>query len=313
VASRSSGRFSYDPGEYIRDPNTAIPLLAEYLSEGCLALAIGAGASAGLGLPDWHTLVRRCVEAANKQTGSKIDIPAGTDPRSLGRAMDRVETAVAGKPEMGRSADYRKLVHTCLYHGVTYNDDSLLTRPLLIALGALLMHSRRGSIREVFNFNFDDVLDWYLALHGLDVQVVTRAMELLREADLTVFHPHGLLPFDGSTWAESDFLILSQYSYDEKLGDHVDPWLNLFRTAMTNRVVLFVGLSGDDETFFPTLVAVKKLVATARFTGFWLLGPKDSQERVTDLSDRNIVPLRLEKYEDYPEFLLQICRQALIN
>src|ERR1035437_7294833 len=55
---------------------------------------------------------------------------------------------------------------------------SILRNDLLIALGALLMGSKRGSVTEVLNVNCDDVLNWYLALHGFDTQVVTRLPSL---------------------------------------------------------------------------------------------------------------------------------------
>ena len=311
VTDSEAAGFMYDVDEYVRNPEAALPALAGFLNAGSLVLGIGAGASKGMGLPDWATLVKRCANETNRRAGTSLALPAGTDTRTLGRTMNRVETAIARKLDMGRSTDYRALVRDCLYQGVTYDNDSMLRQGLLIAFGALLVRSRRGSVREVFNFNFDDVLDWYLALHGLDTQIVTRVPTLLREADITIYHPHGFLPLDAAKRGESDFLVLSQHSYDDKLGDRVDRWLDLFTTTMTRRIMLFVGLSGDDQTFYPSLVAAHKLIGRERYTGFWLLGPDDTQDRIDDLKDRNVVPLRLASYDQYPDYLLEICRQAL--
>jgi hypothetical protein len=296
---------------YIEAPEKAIELLAFYLKEGSLALAIGAGASAGLGLPNWKKLVTRCIKQANSKHGLTISdtIPDNASNKYICKIIDSVEKGVGGKLDMGRSKSYRDMIKTCLYEGISY-EESIIQQKLLIALGALLMGSKRGNIRHVINFNFDDVLEWYLRLHGFDTQIVTNLPNLLKEPDVTIYHPHGFLPKRINKNIESDFLIFSQHSYDTKMGKSKELWLNHFETLMAHRVILFVGLSGDDQTFGPKLAEVQSQLESTRFTGFWLFGPDMKAEDMEYFIDRNIVPLKFNSFEDIPRYLLKICQKA---
>ena len=237
-------------------------------------------------------------------------VPSDADNKTVCEFMDQVEKAVGGSLQMGKSDAYRRLVSSCLYDGVKY-DRSILGKELLIALGAMLMGSRRGSVKEVFNFNFDDVLDWYLALHGFDSQIISSLPTLRREPDVTIYHPHGYLPLQVDTHQPSDFLVFSQHSYDEKLGDRQEPWLSLFGKTLQDRVFLFVGLSGADQTFGPTLADVQKKLNKQRYTAFWLFGPDVQDSQMKNLANRNVVPLRFPSFDDIPEFILQVCKEAL--
>lgn len=308
-----SSRPSLDIRAYVQRPHLAIPLLAELLSAGNLALAIGAGASRGLGLPGWRELVDRCLRETDRLKGTRLanSLPGDADNKRICESIDEVEKAIGGKLDMGRSPAFRSLVSSCLYPDSHY-DKSILKQELLIAVGALLMGSRRGSVREVFNFNFDDVLDWYLSLHGYDTQIITSLPTLRRETDVTIYHPHGYIPLDMKHHPGSDFLILSQHAYEEKLGDRLDPWLMLFEQAMVERVFLFVGLSGDDQTFGQTITNVQKKVEKQRVSAYWVFGPGVDESRMRYLENRNIVPLRLGAFEEIPEFILNICQQALV-
>lgn len=302
----------YGPSDYRNDPYLAIPDLAKYLRSGSLSLSLGSGISEGLGLPLWPELVERCLKKTNilKSTALTETLPAGASNKDLCNLIDGVESAF-GEPDLGHNQDYRTLVHDCLFDGVAEYGLEILRKDLLIALGALLMGSNRGSIKEVFNFNFDDVLNWYLRLHGFDTKIITVLPTLHRAADVTLYHPNGYLPKVMKLTESSDFLIFSQHSYDDRLeAGYWDAWTYLFRTALMHRVMLFVGLSGEDQTFGPSLVGIKKKVKD-RPTGFWMFGPGAEEGTITNLSLRNIMPLCFDSYDDYPKFLLAICQEAL--
>src|SRR5690348_9470103 len=118
----------------------------------------------------------------------------------------------------------------------------MLKEDLLISLGACLMGSRRGSITEVLNFNFDNVLDWYLKLHGYTTQIVSEIPSLRTDVDVTIYHPHGYLPKDVPRGEFSKFLVFSQDSYDARVARfETDPWIAHFRHTLRNREILFVG------------------------------------------------------------------------
>lgn len=291
------------PNALLSNPEAAAVALARYLSEGSLALLLGAGVSKGVGLPNWYELVKKCLvdvglkaEAGALRKNCSIEI--------LLNAIDKVErTAGSGKA-------YREIVKKNLYDSIDEFSDTIITEKLLIALGALLMGSKRGRVGSVINFNFDDALEWYLRLHGFQVQVISKLPVLARDVDVTVYHPHGFLPKMMPESYSSDFLVFSQYSYDEKLGASRDLWMELTKHTLRERVGLFVGLSGKDPTFDPMLVDVQKSISSnsARPTGFILFGPEDVD--AAHFEQRNVVPVRFSSFKDIPTFLLRVCQLA---
>lgn len=280
------------------DRATASDTLADNLSNGTLALFVGAGASRCMGLPLWWELVKRCVDKIGPPDPT---INEGTSNEKLRSLMEAVEKKAAD-PER-----YMDLVHECLYDGVTYDQD-VIVQKLLIAFGALLMPSRRGHIKEVVSFNYDDVLEWYLRVHGFKSQVICKLPQLCGDSDVTVYHPHGYLPKMAGKNERSDSIVLSQYSYDERMSDQ-EPWKNQILNILLSRFGLFVGLSGDDPTFGPFLMNVKKQIRDDRPTGFWLLTNKDSKKPDHFIS-RNVVPIYFENPEEFAPFLLDICQKA---
>jgi len=298
--------MTIDPDLCRKDPDLTIPFLASHLRAGTLGLALGAGASKYLNLPNWYELVNRCSTKA----GLVADMTEDTSNADLCGRIELIEKHFsAGKLGKGESADYRKAVADALYDGVSF--DRVLHSDLLIAIGALVMGSRRGSVREVVNFNFDDVLEWYLCLHGFDINIVKELPALRTGADVAIYHPHGFLPFHGDWFTGSDFLIFSQLSYDDKMGDIKEPWTELTKVFLKSKVVLFVGLSGNDPTFGPIFRDVQKDLEAARHTGLWLFGPGAENENMDRLQERNLVPLEFDQYERWPEFILKICQAAV--
>jgi len=150
-------------------------------------------------------------------------------------------------------------------------------------------------------------------VHGFDAQVVWRQPDLYRDVDVTVFHPHGFLPRDEERADRSDFLILSQDSYDERMGEQMDPWKSLISSVLLSKIGLFVGLSGSDPTFGPFLKDVMTRITrpgtAARPTGFWLL--HESERDIADrLRRRNVVPVLFGDLDQIPSFLLGVCQLA---
>jgi hypothetical protein len=299
--------MTIDPDLCRKDPDLAVPFLAYHLRAGTLGLAIGAGASKYLKLPIWFELVNEC----SKDAGLKADLSSDTHNDDICARMELIEKHFGGgKCGKGESETYREAVRQALYKGVKF--EAILHSDLLIAIGALLMGSKRGSVQEVLNFNFDDVLEWYLYLHGYELNIVKELPALRTGADVTIYHPHGFLPFHRDWFSSSEFLVFSQFSYDEKMGDIKEPWTELTKVFLKSKVVIFIGLSGDDQTFGPIFTDVYYALGTSRRTGLWLFGPDADGEKLDRLQDRNIVPLEFNDFEKWPGFLLRICQAAAI-
>lgn len=301
------------PLECYTDEALAIDYLARCLFEGTLALVIGAGASKYMGLPSWPELVGRCIAYANVPSEDKIsDEIDGTE---LMKLMDPVENKLS--PE-----EYITAVHKSLYEDVKYEND-IIKKDLLISFGALIMGSKRGSVSQIITFNFDDVLEWYLKLHGYYSQVIYKLPMLTKASDVTIYHINGYLPRDLRN--HSDFIILSKLKSDERMGARHDAWKSLLEELLLSKVVMFIGLSGKDPIFDPILASVARQISNGRPTGFWVFGldpdrqSKDVGEKAKEetrkkekdhLMLRNVVPLYLANKDEIPKFILKICQKA---
>ncbi|MFZ2526225.1 MAG: hypothetical protein WAX14_01030, partial [Rhodococcus sp. (in: high G+C Gram-positive bacteria)] len=186
--------------------------LAGYLRKGELALLLGAGVSRGLELPNWQRLVEVCEEECSISPDASLDL------------MKRMDVVRRSRKEFG---DFHAVVHAALYRDLGGGDaypDTMLQNRMLIALGALVMSSVRGSVTDVLTLNFDDVLDWYLHLHGFKTQVVTDLPTLVSASvDVRLLHLHGFLPLS-PRFDESDWLVLTYDDLTKRLSPGGGPW-----------------------------------------------------------------------------------------
>lgn len=285
---------------YEQDRSKAVEHMAQCLHDGTLALLIGAGASAGLGLPTWKELVEDCAKACS--------IPYDANDLSTNAGIVSLTSRIERECKDART--FIEKVHATLYRNSRSAQRDFLRQELLLALGSMVMKSRRGSIRDVITFNFDDVLERYMRIHGFSVQVVYNIPTLIRDDDVTVYHPHGFVPLERGVSQSSDFLIFSKNSFDERLGDALNGWTQLTIDTLTRKVGLFVGLSVEGPNFGPAMQQVKNRIKDTRPTGFWFV--RDSEaERIEQLRDWRAVPIVVKEYQEIPEILFAICQSAL--
>jgi SIR2-like domain len=281
-------------------------LVAEHLFNGSLALVLGAGASAGMGLPAWPELVRRCLDDAGIPYDPS-DFTGSPSGERLGLYIDEVE-------EKFPPHEYHARVSKALYAGVTLGTE-ICQAPLLIALGALLMGSRRGSIRDVVTFNFDIVLEYYLKLHGYTIQTYDSIPQLRTAADVRIAHINGALSHPAYPLPTPKRLVFSARSMHERAGVPFEPWEELFRELLRSHLVLFIGLSGSDPLLFPLLTAVDTQIRAERPTGVWLFGKDidsdpDSLYKTSNFISRNVIPVCEPSYDAIPNSLLEVCQIA---
>ena len=259
--------------DYLTKRDRAVDFLANSLREGTLVLFLGAGVSSGAGLPTWPALVK----SMRTEVGLHND-GVTSDADSLERAAQEIERKFYHKDDRG----FAELVQKCLYQGISL-DDSVVADRLLTALGALLMGSRRGSVRRIVTFNYDSVLESYISLNGLVPKVVLQPPVDEGAEDVRIYHPHGFLPHPELKIKGSDFVMLSSSSINLRIGAPYDPWIELLRHTLATGVGLFVGLSLHsfrDRALAPLLTTVGKGLKVRRPTGFWILkedGDNDSQ------------------------------------
>ncbi len=278
--------------------------LAGQLRSGSLAVFLGAGVSVGYDLPGWAELVDRCFRSAG------IPKPADDSLDAEELAEELLMRGCGGQDEA--LAD---LVRSALFEGVDLSFDALRKNGLLASLGALTMPSMRGSVPSVVSFNFDDLLETYLRYYGASVESVGELPCWQRSADVTVLHPHGLLPADPAA-SPSKGIVFAQLHYDRVVGSSASAWRARLLDIMCSSTCLFLGLSGSDKNLTSLLAAANKAHASAeRKDAFWgvRISDSDSDPRRGLFEKRGVFQVTLRSYDDLPQWLFSICQEAALG
>jgi len=297
------------PVDLARDPAACRAAIIEALGEGNLSLFLGAGVSLSSGrFLGWSSLVKACCE----NVGVSFDDTQAEDNEYLLLAGDRFK-----KKCLHEGGDFRERIEDCLYQNRQSYDKTFMKLDLLIAIGALVMNSVRGRANCVVNYNYDDVLEWYLMYHGFLVSIVAQYPELLGKHDIAIYHPHGFLPLMAAFRrhrSAPEQVVISKDDYQEAISES-SPWNDFQKGQFGSTVALFVGMSGDDEHIQVLFRhAYKKLVKYKRVIGFMLLEdtPK-SHKREEENRDRGIIHVYYPNHDALPDYLLEICRDAVVR
>jgi hypothetical protein len=204
------------------------------------------------------------------------------------------------------------LAKTALYEKCDFGEERL-RNPLLVALGALMNGSRRGSVRRIVTLNFDCILEWYALTYGLVPRIITDPPDLEGAEDVRIYHLHGFLGHPSVNLPDGGKLILSRRSVNKRLGDRNDPWFSLTQHLFQTSIALAVGMSYrtfEDTALAPHITVAHALRRSHEPVGFWFLAdapPSASEDRA--MLDVGIVPLRMAK-EEIPRVILKICQVA---
>lgn len=296
---------------YERNREPALKDIAAALKKGELSLMLGAGCSAPMHLPTWPDLARSCCkEVATK--GIKVECDDITDDWPGEKLFMRMATA---RRLLNNDADFLAIVRRNLYGPWGGKAPSEPTQ-LLRAIGTMTMGSKRGRVREIITLNFDSLIEWYLTFHGYVVQVIEDVPKIHREADVTIYHPHGYLPFDGSLGQPSKTLIFDQEAVEERMLAIQAAWNETFRFLLGSRVFLAVGLSGNDSLHRLLLrsAADQRRKGDDRPLGFWFYRETDEKkfdsDVLGDLRAKGIAMLKVAEFVEIEKFLLDVCREA---
>lgn len=284
---------------YEQDQGQLIDRLATLLRTGRLAVIFGAGASAGLGLPLWKDLVQGLAsEALVSFSDTAID------------SMEQMlELTSVIKHKLGDNSLFRDLVKKHLYKSFEGDEDRFLDHRLLVAVGSMLMKSQRGSVSEVLTFNFDDILEQYLGIHGFSTQVICSLPELRRSVDVTIYHPHGFIPSEGGGLDGENSLVLSGDDFDERLADPTNSWTLLTIDLLLRKVPILIGVSPQGPNLGPLILGVRNRLSDARPTAFWFLGGNSIKD-AEKVRRWGCVAICVDSYQEIPKMLLSVCRRA---
>jgi hypothetical protein len=290
---------------YTSDRDLVKKVLVEQLDVGSLAAVLGAGVSKDLEFPLWWELVRDTRREAGFSDWTSVTKKTPANEISL--MIDAVENKASTQQQ------YTGWIQNALYKSGRVDDHSIRHHDLLIGLGALMAPSSRGNIKNVITFNFDDVLERYLRIHGFVVDSVVSLPRMENHADVIIYHVHGYIPSPSSKDSARGKPIFSELSFDDLLANK-DRWYKISERILEENVCLFVGLSTADKTLGPLLTYAKSANQdnsdNPRPTGFWLIGPHSPRTTEQFLLDRNVVPIRFTDKKEIWKFLFEICDAA---
>lgn len=282
-------------------PENIDEYLARKLKSGSTSLVLGAGASNGFNLPDWAGLV--------KTVRDQCRAPAPTKPLRPEQEAD----ILLQQYFSGDRIAFAKAVREGLYLPARHDKAFLLKSDLLQAIAAFLSNSLRGKGGAVVTFNFDDILETYLRLLGFVVRSETLVPAWAVNADILVYHPHGLLPMaseDGLTP-----IVFTTADFDAVVGRESEGWNRTMGSVWSTTLPVFIGLSGDDPRLRGLLESTRKLhpAAIRDQSLYWGVRPTlrsaDSHE-IHTWKRLGVVPRFLDSHADLPAWLLSICQMA---
>lgn len=317
--------------------------LGRVLNWGGLAFFIGAGISKVVDLPMWKELNAKIVEKAPLVLAARFPeiwrdafaerLPNADDVEGhddVSEEMDRIERVCSECETLashgvekddkliGTAPSWHEIVRQALYEEATRYDFKAMFHPELVSLCSLMMGSRRGHIREVVTFNYDDLIQSYLTLQGHLCNVVSPLpFRLSPNSGTTFYHPHGYLPLQDEQDRESPFIVLSEQSFRQVrsgMNDHASDWRRLIASILSMRVGLFVGISGKDkilELYFDEAQKLARKLKDGRPLAFAIIIGNDNRSVEDWLRDK-IVPLEFSSPNEVARFLAQICQQAAL-
>lgn len=290
--------------EYLKDPTFASNFLAQHLRDGTLTLFLGAGISKGFGLPSWIELVN-----SMRKEVSLLPLDANSSADDLQRGADEIIDKISIEKLI---SSLKKHLYTPLGELTT---SIILEAQLLVAISALMMGGKRGHVRKVITLNYDNLLEWVLSVFGFSVKTIYDLPALESAEDVTIYHPHGFIPYEDSELKSSSFIILGMDSANERIGTPGDPWFEMTRHLLNSSVCLFIGLSPNslsDRALAPLFSTTGKKVSDSRPLGIWLVMEKEdlSTGKIAEFHRNNIYPIEIKTPEDIANFVLNICKKA---
>ena len=284
------------------DANGLLQFFGEQLARGRLTAAIGAGASLACGLPDWGNLLKELFKSKNLKWRSG----------SLLTRADEILQAFDG--------DHSKLdqeIRRVLYQNKRFDGSSLSQIPLLAALGALVVGSKRGSVTQIISLNYDDLLATFLGYYGCSIKQTALLPLWAGNHDVTIYHPHGLLPCGSNSPIERP-VVIARLDYDHFYGNSPD-WEAMISGLWRSNFCLFIGLSGlnekgeADQNLGRWLHNAWRthLARDSKFPywGIWFYKTA-GMDQISFWRDRGVFPKKIADFDELPRNIYTICQHA---
>ncbi|WP_035484850.1 SIR2 family protein [Paraburkholderia phenoliruptrix] len=296
----------YSLNDTWKESSKVIDYLARRAVDNQLILVLGAGASMGCGLPSWGALVAAAHQFADEK------MPEGAD------AAQAAENLASKLP--GGAEEFAKLVGRALYSVKSlttgayeaFNENLLLENELLSAISALVMLSCRRGHGTVITYNFDDLLETYLAERGLFAYPHIEQPSWFLNEDVSILHPHGFASRRPDVFPSSKTITFTALDFDRQTGQQSNPWRAKLLGLLQSSTPLFIGLSGQDQNLRSVLADVQQThVSLSAGHPFW--GVRictDNDAHISIWENRAVWCERVADFKEIPKLLMAICKRS---
>lgn len=226
--------------------------------QGKLNLYLGAGVSAGSGLPNWKQLVVSMYFRYMKIEQWQSIKPFPNYLYAIGewylnKTGESLDVIIRKLKSNLDEREFLKILYDCLYNqlDMAHVENPFYTiqsNRLLTEITELIAKPGRR-INSVITYNFDDLLEQCLTAKRVDHTPVFNINTLPKNGSLPVYHPHGFMPFAKKDPDESSTgkIILSEDDYNSVANSN-NYWANLIQTChLTQGTGLMIGLSFSDR------------------------------------------------------------------
>ena len=306
-------------------PEDNIQFIVEFLKQGELSIILGAGASKLLKLPNWWELVGGCIKEHNKhcRAKGKIDdiinnrVTRKTKPDKLKSIIQKIKKRIDEK-------EYLDIIESKLYESTVFDFNSA-RKELLIALVTLILQTNNQGVDSILTYNFDCLLEWYLLLMGIDIDVITKDKPIRSKRSIKILHYHGYLPNNTlkNKGHKRTSVVFSKKEFEDmKHESWEDFWKFNLHFFLSTKVFLSVGLgpSSIEDDLLPVLRQIERNrkirgVQNQSAYGFAIIPEEDIpdidnlEEFKKNLLDDKVIPLFIS-IDEIPNYLLKISSQA---
>lgn len=249
--SRSSDDWKEQRKEVIKE-------IAYHYRGGRFSLMLGAGVSSSAGLPDWDTLLNSLFVSMLTDDGLAEKKTENDQISSIVRRLREIDGPSAlmlarylrKGLSSGSAVEQSKFIDSVTNQLYALRDKRFsINSPLIRAIANLCTPSRTGArVRSVLTYNFDDLVERELQERGLSFKSIYEEIDLAGPEDLPVYHVHGFLPEDRSSYPNIDqsTLVFSEEGYHQIYGEAYH-WSNLIQlNSLKETACLMIGLSLTD-------------------------------------------------------------------
>ena len=215
-------------------------LLMQEVEERKISVSLGAGVSIEYGAKKWDDLINEFYDEI--QRAGKIDSVKAVQEKIGGTSV------INGQFAQDNLIDFMDSLYKGLYggyRGKVFYYSNTTSLEYIANLTLKLQHGRRFNI---ITYNYDDFLEQLLTYKGIEYNALYNGDGKIDDK-LSVFHPHGFLPYGtkkGDYSSYKDFIVFSESEYHKLYNNPLSWAMVLQQHLYRESAYLFVGCSLTD-------------------------------------------------------------------